>query len=131
MKLTIEVSSGVPVLTSLTDKQTFSPQYNWIYVATGEKDPHLYLFFPLAVQVPYYFHTLLLLCRVFHLMTTGGDARSDGMVMYHRGKAFQGVQSSLRDVENIALPLAVVALISIDVCTRPYNALTNQVSDVS
>lgn len=106
-------------LTNSSDKQTFSPQYNWIYVATGEKNPHVSHFLPLAIQVPYYFHTVLLLCRVFHLITTGQNPKNDEMVMHHRGKAFQSIQSCLGDVENVALPLAVVALISLDVSTQP------------
>jgi hypothetical protein len=88
---------------------------DWIYGEMAKDCPHMNLILPLAIQVPYHFHTVLVLCRLFQIMNSGRPPNNDLLLMFHRSMALQYLQASLGDVANEALPLAVVAFISIDV----------------
>jgi hypothetical protein len=97
------------------DTQTFAPQYDWVYGATGETTPHMTLFLPLAMNNPCYFHALLVFCRLFQIEKQGGNPQDDKVIAHHRGRAFQYLQETVTDVENDAMVVAVVASISTDV----------------
>jgi hypothetical protein len=116
------------LLTHVLVVQTFSKQMDWIYGQMAKDCPHMNLILPLAIQVPYHFHTVLALSRLFQIINSGKPPNNDLLLMYHRSMALQHLQNSLGDVANEALPLAVVAFISIDVQT--FNSCVLAISNV-
>jgi hypothetical protein len=116
------------LLTHFLVVQTFSKQMDWIYGEMAKDCPHMNLILPLAIQVPYHFHTVLVLCRLFQIINSGKPPNNDLLLMYHRSMALQYLQVSLGDVTNEALPLAVVAFISIDV--QIFNSCVLAISNV-
>lgn len=91
---------------------------DWIYGEMARDSPHMKVILPLAIQVPYHFHTVLVLCRLFQMMASGQSPNNDALMLHYRSMALRHLQASLGDVGNEALPLAVVAFISIDVSWR-------------
>ena len=69
----------------------------------------------MAIQRPYCFHTLIWGTRILQLNASGVPVVNDGLALYHRGKAITGLQDSLADVEDDALPLMVAQIITIEV----------------
>jgi hypothetical protein len=68
----------------------------------------------MMLQNPFYFHSEMGITRLVRLKTLGKDYKHDALVMYHRGKAFEGLKECCNDVANEAVVRAIVGCIALD-----------------
>jgi hypothetical protein len=103
-------------LTLISDATVIAPMYG-CYLRDNHSISNgcLDVILPQALQKGYLFHGIVAISRTIKLMSEGSEARQDGVVIFHRGQALAGIKDALSDVNDDALPLAVMHMVSLDV----------------
>jgi hypothetical protein len=99
---------------TITDSQVIATGFLKVKTSDGIRDPSLNVILPLAIANKHLFHVLVANARAMQLMDRGESLDTDTTIAWHRGKALQSLQEVVRDLEDAALPLAIMHLILLD-----------------